>query len=86
MGQNETDNLVSGYDYPESVVPTIGFLNNKTAYALANDRLLFFEGKERPVNKNVIMIHDQIHAVYSGDGRVGLVFLNNTVTTFNGHL
>lgn len=81
VGQNETDNLVSGYDYKESIVPTIGFLNNRTAYALANDRLLFFDGKERPVNKNNIMLHDQVHAIYSGDGKVGLVYLNNTGET-----
>ena len=78
VGKNESDNLVSGYDFQEEIIPLVEFLNEDTAFALANDRLVFFEGKERPVNKANIMLQNEIHAVFYGDNRVGLVYLDAT--------
>lgn len=81
VGQNEADNLVSGYDYQEEIIPVIKFLNAKTAFALANNKLIFYEGRERPVNKANILLQEQVHAVFYGDERVGLVYLNSTGET-----
>lgn len=78
VGRNETDNLVSGFDYQGEIIPEINFLSDRTAYALANDRLIFYEGKERPVSKSETLIHDEVRAVFHGDNRVGLVFNNPT--------
>lgn len=94
VGQNETDNLVSGFDYQGEIIPEIHFLSDRVAYALANDRLIFFEGKERPVSKSETMLRDEVHAVFHGDNRVGLVYINPTgetkykleVYTSNGRL
>ena len=77
VGQNETDNLVSGYDYEDEVIPSVAFLNSKSVFALANDKLLFFEGKERPVNIENRMLSDRVYAVFHGDEKVGLVYLND---------
>lgn len=76
VGQNETDNLVSGYDYMSEVVPVVDFLDNKTAFAVANDRLMFYEGKERPSNTANILLNEQVQAVFFGDGVVGLLYLD----------
>lgn len=81
VGQNETDNLVSGFDYQGEIIPELFFLNDKVAYALANDRLIFYEGRERPVSKSEIMLRDEVHAVFHGDNRVGLVYINPTGET-----
>ena len=58
VGKNETDNLVSGYDYQNEVVPIIEFLDESTAFAVANDKLMFYQGKERPTNIANIMLHE----------------------------
>jgi len=81
VGQNETDNLVSGFDYQGEIIPELQFLNDRVAYALANDRLIFYEGKERPVSKSETMLKDEVHAVFHGDNRVGLVYINPTGET-----
>lgn len=81
VGQNETDNLVSGFDYQNEIIPEIHFLSDKAAFALANDRLIFYEGKERPVSKSETLIQEEVHAVFHGDNRVGLVFINTTGET-----
>lgn len=78
VGQNETDNLVSGYEYQEELVPMIDFIDESTAYAVANDKLMFYQGKERPTNSANILIHEKIKSVYAGDGYVGLVYLDET--------
>ena len=76
VGKNETDNLVSGYDYLNEVVPVIEFLDESTAFAVANDKLMFYQGKERPTNIANIMLHEEIKSVYYGNGYVGLVYLD----------
>lgn len=81
VGQNESDNLVSGYDYQGELIPVVGFLNSSTSFAVANDKLVFYSGKERPTNSANIMIQDEIQAVFHGDDCVGLLFYDNTGTT-----
>lgn len=78
VGKNETDNLVSGYDYQNEVVPIIEFLDESTAFAVANDKLMFYQGKERPTNIANIMLHEEIKSVYYGNGYVGLVYMDAT--------
>ena len=77
VGQEEPDNLVAGYNYLNELVPKIGFFDNKKSFALANDKLLLFEGAEKPINTGNIMLQEQVHAVFYGDDRVGLVYLNS---------
>ena len=50
VGKNETDNYVSGYDYTNTVVPYVRFMDNDSAFAVSDDRIVFFSGGERPVN------------------------------------
>ena len=78
VGQNETDNLVSGYDFQNELIPSIHFLSNKNAFALANDKLIFFEGKERPTSNANILLQGEVRALFYGDNRVGLLYLNET--------
>ncbi len=50
VGKNETDNYVSGYDYLNAVVPYVRFMDNDSAFAVSDDRIVFFAGSERPTN------------------------------------
>ena len=78
VGQNKTDNLVGGYDYQNEAVPLVGFMNNATAFAVANDRLMFYKGAERPTNAGDIFLKEEIRSVYYGDEYIGLTYLNQT--------
>lgn len=78
VGQNETDNLVSGYDYEDEVIPSLKFIESDKLVAVGNDKLLFFKGKERPTNTETITIDEEIQAVFYGDGNVGLLFADKT--------
>ena len=63
MGQNYTDNLVSGYGYSETVIPTIHFMGNNTVFALSDNRLMFFKGRQKPESVSDILISEQIHTL-----------------------
>lgn len=77
-GKNQTDNLVGGYDYSDTVVPYICFMSNSAAFAIGDDCLLFFAGGVKPELKNVYYFDSEILSVYHNEEHVGLVFENRT--------
>ena len=74
VGQNSTDNYVSGYDYLDTVVPFTRFLDNKTAIAVSDDRIMFYSGAQKPVSIAENLVSDDIQSVYYGEEYIGLVF------------
>ncbi len=73
VGKNEANNLVSGTDYPEEMIPLVGFLDNASAYAVGNDRISMFQGDQRPTNIANVILQDEVRAVYHSPDYVGLV-------------
>lgn len=78
VGKNESDNYVSGYDYLDTIVPYVQFMNNGAAFGVSDDRIVFFEGTERPNNIASHLIEEEIQGVYYNENYVGLVFRNQT--------
>ena len=79
VGQNSIDNYASGYDYPGVVVPYVQFMNSSSAFAVSDDRIMFYTGDQKPVSKSESLMGDeQVRAVYYNDSYVGLVFMNGT--------
>jgi hypothetical protein len=77
VGQNYTDNLVSAYGYSEAVVPLVRFMGDNTVFAVADNRLMFYQGKQKPENTADILINEDIVSVFYDDSHVGLVFYNS---------
>ena len=78
VGKNESDNYVSGYDYPDTVIPYVQFMNNSAAFAVSDDRIVFFEGGEKPANKATALLNEEVQGIYYNEDYVGLVFHNQT--------
>lgn len=77
VGQNKTDNLVSGSTYAGAVVPDIQFVGNSRAIAVADNRLMMYSGNEIPTSSGEVLVQDEILATFYGDEYVALVH-NNT--------
>ena len=77
VGQNQTDNLVSGYTYANAIVPYMEFVNDSRAVAFADNRLMIYEGDEKPTSMGEVLVKDEISGVYCGEEYVALVH-NNT--------
>lgn len=78
VGKNQADNFVGGYDHADTIVPYVQFMNDHTAFALGDDRLVFYKGNQKPENAANILFSDEVQAVYSNEQYVGLVFLNGS--------
>lgn len=74
VGQNEIDNFVSGYDYPDMVAPVIKFINNKTAVAVGDNQLLLYNGNQKPKLVKKIKLQNEVQNVYYNDKYIALVF------------
>lgn len=81
VGQNYTDNLVSGYGYPDAVVPMIHFMGNDTVFAVADNQIMFFKGRQKPESLMGNMISEEIQSVFYDESHVGLVFYNTAAET-----
>ena len=73
VGQNYSDNYVSGYNYDE-IVARVEFLSNSVAAAVSDGSIMFYEGSEKPVLSQTNLLSDEISAVFWGDDCVALVF------------
>lgn len=78
VGKNESDNYVSGYDYVNTVIPYVQFMNNSAAFGVSDDRIVFFQGSERPSSLTSNFIEEEIQSIYYSENYVGLVFRDQT--------
>ena len=80
MGDNYQDNLVSGFSYHDAVVPMVRFLNDETSFAVADNRLMIYSGKQIPASTKEIILLEEIQSVFYGGNYIGLVYLNTAGT------
>ena len=78
VGENKADHIVSSYDYTDAVVPLLQFMDEQTAFAVADNRLMFFTGSKKPTGTADMLLSENIQGVYSGGQYVGLVFFDST--------
>lgn len=79
VGQNELDNLVSGYEYDKTVVPSVEFLNNTTAAAFGDNEISLYVGSQKPVVSGKIEVKDEIKSIFYSEEYIGLVFDNDDI-------
>ncbi len=77
VGKNNIDNYVSGYNYKDTFVPYVKFLNNDRVFALSTERLSIYEGEHKPVNLKDTFVNGNIRSVFNDDSHIALVFDNN---------
>lgn len=81
VGANYTDNLVSAYNYIDAIVPEVEFMNQNTAFALADNRLMIYKGKQIPSSSADILLKEQVLGVYHSSQYIALVHPNTSGET-----
>lgn len=76
VGQNKSENLVSGYNIEEEVIPFLKYVNSTTAVALGSEKLLFFRGKQIPELSSEVPVEEEVQSIYTSEAYVALVFHN----------
>ena len=74
VGDNQSDQLVSTFTYRDMIVPEIHFMTNGAAFAVADNRLMFYSGEQVPTTKKEHILDQEVKAVYYDENYVGLVF------------
>mgnify|MGYP000019808496 CR=1 FL=1 len=75
VGENVSDHLISTFFYPD-LVPYVGFLDDDTAFAVGDGRVMIYSGGRKPVVEMERLYDREIHSVFHSDRYVGLVFLS----------
>lgn len=76
VGQNEIDNLVSGYEYEKTVISSLEFIDNTTAIALGDNKITIYEGRQKPLLTAEIDVKEEAESVFYNEKYIGLVFDN----------
>lgn len=74
VGQNEIDNLVSGYNYPGKIVSYVQFMNEKTSFAVSDSEMEIYSGSQKPEFVNKVEIEDELKSVFHNENYIGLVY------------
>ena len=74
VGANESDHYMSGYDFNGTLIPRVHFMDDSTAFAVGDNRLIFFKGDQKPEKIREYDFDRQIDGVYYGEGRIVLTY------------
>lgn len=75
-GQNQMDNMVSGYTYPDVLVPQVRFLSDDTAAAVRDDGITIYRGAQIPAESFSTDTEAEIVSCFVTKSSVGLVTAN----------
>ena len=78
VGETVTDRIVSSYEYMDSVVPVVSFMDKENIFAVGDSRLMFYNGSTKPVSTADVILDENIVGVYYSSNYVGLVFYDTT--------
>ena len=76
VGQNEIDNIVSSYPYNDTIMTKVEFLTNDIAVAIGDNKMIFYQGSQKPVVSKEIEIKQKIKSLFYNEKYIGLVFDN----------
>lgn len=74
VGENQSDQLVSTFTYTDMLVPEVHFMNDSSAFAVGDSRLMIYGGEQVPVIKAEHILDREIKGVYYNEEYIGLVF------------
>ena len=76
VGQNHIDNMVGSYTYEYTVIPEICFTSNNRLIAFGDNKVIQFEGTQRPEETFVNKLEKEVKSIFYDDSYFGLVYSN----------
>ena len=74
VGQSEIDNNVGSYTLDGIMVPEIDYISNARMIGMGTDRLLVFEGNQKPELVREVSIEHEILSYFHNEKYVGIVY------------
>ncbi|QHQ60206.1 hypothetical protein Ana3638_04975 [Anaerocolumna sedimenticola] len=76
VGQNYVDNVVGGFDYGQTIIPNIEFINNNTVCTFGDDRFSLYSMNQTPKVVYEETFKSEIKSIFHSDKYVGFVLDN----------
>lgn len=73
-GQNQMDNMVSGYTYIDTLIPEVDYVGNSYAIAFGDDGFVTYQGKQIPEEDITLKVEEDIRSVFHDENYIGMVF------------
>ncbi len=73
-GQNQMDNMVSGYTYEDTVVPQVQYLAEGVSVSFGDQGFVIYKGKQIPKVSKTVEVDDEILSTFYDEDHVGMVF------------
>jgi len=77
VGDNQSDQLVGSQIYHDMVIPEIHFMDDSSAFAVGDNRLMFFKCEQKAESRAEYILDKEIKAVYYSPKYVGVVFASD---------
>lgn len=77
VGTNQSDYLVGGHTYTDLLVPEIHFMNDNTAFAVGDSRLMIYKGDQKPTSEAEHLFNQEVQSVFYNDKYIGLIFMSD---------
>jgi len=74
VGENYPDHFVGVWIYTDVLTPYVRFMNDETAFAVGDSRLMIYTGAHIPVVKEEYLFDREVQSVFYSDRYIGLVF------------
>lgn len=84
VGENAIDHVVSANSYEDMLIPELDFVSEDRMIALADSKVLIFEGEQSPKLVTEIAWEQQVKSVFHNERYIGIVY--NQMDAENGYL
>ena len=79
VGQSSIDNNVGTYNFEGMLIPEIYYVSENKMIALGTDKIIVFEGKQKPEIDREIPISEEVESYFYNDKYIGVVYDNPDV-------
>ena len=73
VGANESDHYMSGYDFTNTLIPRVKFLNDSTAFAMGTDKMAIFTGSQKPEKSYEYGFDNRVKSIFYSPDRIVLI-------------
>ena len=80
-GEEKGDQLISGFDFKDCVIPKVRYMGDSKAVAAADDKLIFFKTGRTISKSNTVKISKTIKSIAVNDNYIGLVLEHDGKST-----
>lgn len=73
-GQNQMDNMVSGYTYSGVLVPQVSYLSESLSVSFRDDGVTVYKGNQIPKENVTVSVEKEIVSTFCSEKYIGLIF------------